>query len=1115
MLSLICAPSGFGKTDHIWHEIENCLKTSEKSRLFVIVPEQESVRAEKALLDRFGNRINERLEILNFSRLANRVFREAGGITYKYVDTGGKDLLVSMVLEDFEEQLSAFSHLTEDEKFISTLRAEFDAFRLSGVSSEKLFALSRSVHDKEINGERLSCKLSEIANLYSLYEGLIKHSGVDAVDDLNRLCETLEEYDFFYDSYVFVDGFYDFTFPEYRILEHIISSSNQTFITLPLTQTDTENVFSKSRDAYLKLLEICREKESEYKTFWLDKRQKEQPEALVFLADRIIDGTRDFARVPSNGAITLTSCKTPYDECVYTAREILRLVKNGARFGDIAVCAGSISQYGTMLEDVFEKYGIRFLSGEKETLTGKALVNFILSALDVVESDFYLPRVKKYLENPFLPLDKKERYLLLNYITAWNISSSLWKSGKDWVMNPRGYVEKMSDEEKAELFEVNRARKTVLVPLLKLADAVKEKKVKNKVSAIWQFLCDSGAQNVLQERLDRFVQSGDNSRAEDEASVWNLTLSSLDRVAEAAGEREVSVERFIKYMRIVFTDTSFGRIPTALDEVEIGDIAFVRTGEIKHLFLIGFNEGTFPEVESETSVFSEYERQLLCRHDDYFNLNSQERILQNEVFHLLVAVSTPHKSLNLVYHTLSSDSSEARPSFFAALIESYVDLSLQEFDPLKAPPVCREEIEDWIMSNCDKESAEKIISQIKTQDPEFGEKLQKRIGTLNFSSETLSFENPPAMYEKGMNMTQARLDTYSRCPFSFFSNYMLRLRTHGKAEFRAAEMGSLVHKVLEDVLSHLAAEKKKLHEVPLDYIEKLARNSSQEYLEKTAPEISVKSRRFKYLTGRLTSFVVYVIENMREEFENSEFSPVLFEENMRDGGAIPPYSVSLPNGSRLVFYGCVDRVDMYEEDGVQYLRVVDYKTKIGGKKFDLNDVINGINLQLLVYLFAAWGDNDTQKAPAGIMYMPASRPSVVMNSMYETENEKDKRDKEMKRSGLFLMDEKILEAMEKGIEGRIIPVARKSKGGYTNESLLATLEQFGKLKRYTNKTFINLAAKLQKGEIPASPLTSSTLDPCKWCDFKPFCRYEGCGREYRNLDRPWEEIEENTKNPSV
>lgn len=1108
MLTLICAPSGYGKTHYLYDRICEKLNDGTNSKMYVIVPEQESVKSEKALLERFGNTLNERVEILNFSRLANRVFRDAGGITYKYVDSGGKDLIVSTILEDCAEEFPRFSQSLEDENFISSLRGELDTLRLGGINADSLLTLTRDISKKEINSERLVEKIKNLATFYSLYEGAVLHGNIDTLDDLKRLSVTLDDYDFFYNTTVFVDGFYDFTYPEYEIIKRMARDCEQVYITLPTVENDNEKVFARTTRAKDKIIEMCEDISCGYNNVTLDTRVKKQSEALSYLAERIIDGKSAGKKISAENSITLVSCKTQFDECVHTAREIVKLVKGGVRFRDIAVCSGNIADYGTMLEDVFEKYGIRFLKTNHDTLMSKPLVSFIFSALEIVQSGFYLPVVKRYLESPLLPLDKKHRLLLSNYITAWNVNKSLWYSESDWVMNPRGYVGELTEADKYELEAVNRARYKVAKPLLRLVDAIKKEKVSDKVSAVWDFLSEVGVKTHLISRSDKFLENADYIRSRDEAACWNLTVSALDRITSTLGERETTTERFVKYMRIVFRESTFGRIPSNLDEVEVGDIGFARNDNIKHLFLLGFNEGAFPSNKSRSGVFSENERHVLEQFSEFFKADSQESLLQNELFNLLVAVSAPTEALHLIYHTSSSNSSDDRVSFFATMITSYVDLEQSSFDSQKAFPVCREELADWIVMHRESDNIDELISEVKENDPDFAQEISLRLASRNFSSGELAFSTPENVYKKDISMSQSRLDAFSRCPFSFYSNYLLSLRTHKKIEFRAAETGSLVHRVLEDVLARIVSDGQKLQEVEKDEIERLALESAESYLRITAPEISETSKRFRYLVKRLTSFVLYVIGNVREEFENSDFSPIYFEKEMSEDSEIQPYSVELPDGGSLVFNGCVDRVDIYEDDGKKYLRVVDYKTKIGGKKFDLNDVINGINLQLLVYLFAIWQKGEKSESyPAGIMYMPASRPSVKLDSADMIESEKETRDGAMKRSGLFLYDEKILDAMEHGLEGRVLPIKRNKNGTFSSQSALATLEQFGALKRYTDKVFINLATKLRSGDIGASPLCSGSVDTCKWCDFKPFCRYEGAPREYVKFDKPWSEID--------
>ena len=66
-------------------------------------------------------------------------------------------------------------------------------------------------------------------------------------------------------------------------------------------------------------------------------------------------------------------------------------------------------------------------------------------------------------------------------------------------------------------------------------------------------------------------------------------------------------------------------------------------------------------------------------------------------------------------------------------------------------------------------------------------------------------------------------------------------------------------------------------------------------------------------------------------------------------GTLPAVTISRPDGELRVG-GKVDRVDGWIKDDKLYLRVVDYKS--GKKKFDLANVRMGLDIQMLLYLFA-------------------------------------------------------------------------------------------------------------------------------------------------------------------
>ena len=75
MFKLLLGRAGAGKTTAV---LERLCKAGGGQVL--LVPEQQSHEAERALCAAGGPQINLRAEVLSFSRLANRIFQKAGGL---------------------------------------------------------------------------------------------------------------------------------------------------------------------------------------------------------------------------------------------------------------------------------------------------------------------------------------------------------------------------------------------------------------------------------------------------------------------------------------------------------------------------------------------------------------------------------------------------------------------------------------------------------------------------------------------------------------------------------------------------------------------------------------------------------------------------------------------------------------------------------------------------------------------------------------------------------------------------------------------------------------------------------------------------------------------------
>ena len=226
--------------------------------------------------------------------------------------------------------------------------------------------------------------------------------------------------------------------------------------------------------------------------------------------------------------------------------------------------------------------------------------------------------------------------------------------------------------------------------------------------------------------------------------------------------------------------------------------------------------------------------------------------------------------------------------------------------------------------------------------------------------------------------------------------------------------------------------------------------------------------------------------------------------------------VSEPDGELRVG-GKVDRVDGWLKDGKLYLRVVDYKS--GKKSFDLSAVRMGLDIQMLLYLFALQKTGASRFGagiePAGVLYLPARDDILSAQRNIPPEKLQAEREKQLRRSGLLLAEPQVLQAMEhEALTGpRYLPL-RVNKNGDLSGSL-ASAAQLGKLGQYVEGLLHDIAQELRRGVIDADPCCRTEEDsPCRYCDWAPACHFqEGRDGDRFQYIRPvkpeefWREIE--------
>ena len=94
MLQLILGRAGSGKTGWLRDTIAAKARSGEES-LILLVPEQVSFENERALLGLLGPALARRVEVLSFTRLTDRIQREAGGGAGRRLQDSGRCMLMT------------------------------------------------------------------------------------------------------------------------------------------------------------------------------------------------------------------------------------------------------------------------------------------------------------------------------------------------------------------------------------------------------------------------------------------------------------------------------------------------------------------------------------------------------------------------------------------------------------------------------------------------------------------------------------------------------------------------------------------------------------------------------------------------------------------------------------------------------------------------------------------------------------------------------------------------------------------------------------------------------------------------------------------------------------
>lgn len=1089
MVKLILGRAGCGKTTAV---LERLCQAGQELRQVLMVPEQQSHQAERALCKAGGDGVSLYAEVLSFSRLANRVFLAAGGVGEPELDSGGRLLLMYQAVKAVSQELTVYARPSRRPAFLENLLATVDELKSCCVQPQLLLQAGEEVEGPE--GD----KLRDLGLICGAYQALTARTALDPRDRLTRAAEKLSACLWAKDMDLWLDGFTDFTPQQGEVLAQLMAQAHQMTVTLTCDHLEEDEggtgIFSPARRTAAMLLRLAKERGISCEVEILSGDYSSRASGLSKV-ERELFGPQG-EPTSCEGAVELHRALIPRSEVEWAASRIRTLVREeGLRYRDIEVTARDFGTYQPLIESVFPRYQVPVFASAMTDILEKPILTLVTAALETVAGGYRYDDVFRYLKTGLTDLSEEDRDLLENYVLKWNLRGSRWTQTKPWNMHPRGYGFPMTDEDKALLERLDRARRQVAEPLEFLRKNT-NKTGEGQAIALYSFLENIGLPERLEERVAALRQREQPALAEEYRQLWEIVCGGLEQCAQLLGETPMELEEFAALFRLVLSQYDVGTIPVSLDRVTAGETTRQTGQHGKVLFLLGADDASIPQVSTPAGLLSDDDRSLLASYGLELNQTARD-LLYREMTTVYLTCARPTQKLIVSWPGQSGAGEERRPCFLVERLRLlFSDLSVEREEDLYVRFRLQAPLPALEQAGRSQSAHDALLAL-----PEYAPMVERLDRAARWERGRLSRNAVERLYGHRVPMSASRMDKYKSCHFSYFMRYGLQAEPRKPAGFTAPEYGTFVHYVLEHVLKDDAFQQTTLpgwedeqDQERRDRVAELTRQAVEQYVREELGGLEQQSERFQYLFRRLLRSVQAVVDNVTQEIWASKFRPISFELGFGSGKDLPPVELTVGDVT-LSITGFVDRVDGWEKDGRLYLRVVDYKT--GRKSFDLTEVWNGLGLQMLLYLFTLEdrGEKFYGKPVegAGVLYLPA-RDAIIKGSRSMSDDAWRKQlDKELTRSGLVLSDPAVLDAMEEpGEKGyRFLPLKVSKSTGEISGEALATAEQLGKLGGHIQKVLEEICQEIAQGNIAADPFwRGPEKNACRYCDYAQACHFE-------------------------
>lgn len=1079
-LQFIIGGSGSGKSCYAYQNIIEQAGQHPEKFYYVIVPEQFTMQTQKTLVEMSPGKGILNIDILSFERLAYRVLEEVGGDSRTLLEETGKSMVLQKMVQQHGKELSYLGGQMRKTGYLDEVKSILSEFMQYDIQDSDVEEMIRDSADRTL----LQMKLKDVSVLYQAFKGYLKDHYMTGEEVMDALEKALPFSGKLKNSVLLLDGYTGFTPIQMRVVGELLTVCEKVMVTVTMdaaesltTRGKPYQLFYMSRQMLHGLSGLTRDIEEPVLLKDVRKSRFAKAPALHFLEKNIFRYRKNVYK-NSQDEICMFAAVNPLSEMEETARRIARLVrKKGCRYGEIAVITGNLEEYGKLARQVFEESGIPYFIDEKHTVLMNPFVEYFRAALEMAVQDFSYESVFRYLRCGMSCVTREEADLLENYVLALGIRGFKHWDEK-WVRIYRG----MPPE---SIQTLNEIRECFADETRELALSFKggKKTVREYCTILYEFAVKSQVQQKLKDQEKKFRELGDKAMEKEYAQIYGIVMELLDSMVEILGDEVVNRQDFRQLLETGLTQAKVALIPPSMDQVLVGDMERTRLKDIRALFFVGVNEGNIPKNTSGGGILTELDREFFEEKGVQLAPGPKE-LMNMQRFYLYLNMTKPRELLCLSFCQSDSQGKALSPAFLVNNIQDmFPEMEIRQCGDLNNP---MELLElpgismDYFLRELSGEAYQQnpVFQELYSwylESPVYRTVVEKlvRAAFSERPSDQIGKAVAGILYGEISPYSATRLERYAACAFAHFLQYGLKVTERAEYEFRAMDMGNVMHMALEKFAVELRKE-------GLDWAE-LTEEERNQLIDSCLDQVSAdygntilkSSARNEYMIERTRRILHRTVWALQEQLKHGDFRPEGFE--VIFGG------------------GRIDRVDIMEEPEKNrvYVKVIDYKT--GNTSFDLLALYHGLQLQLMIYLDGALQVEqrkypDKEIVPAGVFYYNVKDPMIQEKIHADVESVSSQMLKKLKMNGLVQADDDVSFRIDNTLSS--IPVSVNKDGSFSRRSSVASRKQFDALGAYVRQKICDIRESILDGNAAVEPYELGKKNACTYCAYSTVCGFD-------------------------